>query len=60
MVVFSSYGTLTVNVNNYDVWAEMPDIFKNNPQIIFGELPNSDGWIKIAKESFSIYKINFK
>lgn len=48
-----------VNVNNYDVWAEMPNEFKINPKIIFGEAPNNDGWIKIPAQSFGVYKINF-
>ncbi len=49
-----------VNVNKQEVWAEMPNEFKVNPEIIFGEAPNCDGWIKIPPESFGIYKISFK
>ena len=48
-----------VNVNTYDVWAEMPNNFKSNPEVIFGEKPNKDGWIKIPAQSFGIYKITF-
>lgn len=49
-----------VNVNKHEVWAEMPQEFKVNPEIIFGEAPNNDGWIRIPAESFGVYKINFK
>jgi len=49
-----------VNVNKHEVWAEMPQEFKANPEIIFGEAPNNDGWIRIPAESFGVYKINFK
>lgn len=49
-----------VNVNKYEVWAEMPNEFKVNPEIIFGEAPNCDGWIRIPPESFGVYKIRFK
>ena len=48
-----------VNVNKYEVWAELPNEFKVSPTVIFGESPNSDGWIKIPSESFGIYKIKF-
>lgn len=48
-----------VNVNNYEVWSEMPSEFKDSPEIIFGEAPNIDGWIKMPANSFSIYRIRF-
>lgn len=49
-----------VNVNKHEVWVEMPNEFKVNPEVIWGEEPNNDGWIKIPPESFGVYKINFK
>ncbi len=49
----------TINVNKHEVWAEMPTEFKVNPEIIFGEAPNRDGWIRIPPESFGVYKIKF-
>ncbi len=48
-----------VNINSYEVWAEVPDEFKHSPTVIFGEQPNADGWIRIPAESFSLYKIKF-
>lgn len=43
-----------VNITQNDVWVELPDIFKNSPEIIMGERGNADGWIKIPPKSATI------
>ncbi len=45
-----------VNTNNYEIWAELPKEFKNNITAEFGNMPNSDGWIKIDPNSIGLYK----
>ncbi len=45
-----------VNTNDYEVWAELPLEFKNNITAEFGNMPNSDGWIKIEPKSIGLYK----
>lgn len=48
-----------VNTKPYEVWVNLPDEFKNNPEIIYGDTPNNDGWLRIPSNSPSILKIKF-
>lgn len=50
-------AVIAVNINDYEVWAEMPDNFKHSPQVIFGDGPNNDGWIRLSPNSLGVYKI---
>ena len=50
-------AVIAVNINDYEVWAEMPDNFKYSPQVVFGDGPNNDGWIRLSPNSFGVYKI---
>lgn len=47
-----------VNITQNDVWVELPEEFKNAPQIIMGQGGNPDGWIKISSQSATILKSN--
>ncbi len=46
-----------VNTKPYEVWVDLPNEFKNNAEIIFGEDPNADGWLRIAPDSPAVLKI---
>lgn len=48
-----------VNTGENDVWFELPDDFKNNPQVFLGNYPNSDGWLCVHPKTASIIKIEF-
>ncbi len=45
-----------VNINEYEVWVELPDEFKKSSVTLFGSEPNSDGWVKISPFSNGLYK----
>ncbi len=36
---------LAVNTNYYDIWLEAPEEFKGSEKALYGDAPNSDGWI---------------
>ncbi len=46
-----------VNINDYEVWVELPEGFKNSSATLLGNQPNTDGWIKIDPLSYGLYKI---
>lgn len=48
-----------VNTKPYEVWVDLPNEFKNSPEIICGDTPNNDGWLPIPSNSPSILKIKF-
>ncbi len=48
---------VAVNINDYEIWAEAPNEFKANPEVLFGESPNCDGWIRVAPHSIGLYRI---
>ncbi len=50
---------IAVNINNYEIWAEAPNHFKVNPEVLFGDSPNCDGWIRLAPNSVGIYRVKY-
>ena len=36
---------LAANTNSYDIWLEAPEEFKGCENALYGDAPNSDGWI---------------
>ncbi len=48
---------LAVNTNYYDIWIEVPDNFKISPTVLYGDAPNSNGWICIKPLSAVMLKI---
>ncbi|MEE1197702.1 MAG: glycoside hydrolase family 13 protein [Acutalibacteraceae bacterium] len=45
-----------VNTKPYEVWVAVPDEFKNEYEVAFGDKPNSDGWLRMAPNSPAILK----
>lgn len=50
---------LCVNTNYYDMWIEAPESFKKAPEVLYGNAPNNDGWVRVEPLSATLLKINF-
>ncbi len=47
---------LAVNTNYYDIWLEAPNEFKNCKNSLYGDSPNSDGWVCVKPLSAVMLK----
>ena len=50
---------VAVNVGTESLWFDLPNEFKNNPEIIIGNSPNCDNYTCIDGNSITIYKTTF-
>ena len=48
---------IAVNTNYYDIWIEAPEKFKSDPEVLYGNAPNNDGWICVKPLCAVILKI---
>ena len=46
-----------VNTNPYEIWVDIPNEFKNGCEVILGDTPNNDNWLRIAPESPAVLKV---